>query len=382
MKNIIGLVRHRKAILATVLTVFGVIPAAEAVSVQDIPGLVSITFWERTGGTAPTPATFAVVSPELSSRLSDPLGPGNNDITGVIGHEFYDVFYSNADGAFNPDGEYLTIEGVYDNPLPAGGGLNLAEIGLNFSADTEFGIYVSSFMALGDNALPFTAQNAIDGDLQTHTTMGNTVGSNRRLRLTLGFLSSSGPAPLVSHDLAIVRLKAPKTINLNAATPALTKRVVIQVQNRSAHKETVPNLLTLERLVGVTVEPLGIDCGTATPQAALVQGPPNKVPRTLKRKQKMNVFFDVTFTDDCVPDPLKNTGQADHSDFRFVATVDHTALDGLPDTHSADDNCPRTPLAGGVDNEAGLNIRDKGCGKKDQVTRQLGADVLTDIVVE
>ena len=61
----------------------------------------------------------------------------------------------------------------------------------------EYGNYVASYVALGDNAAPSTVGDAIDGDLLTHTTMGNTVGSSERLRVTLGFLSSSGPPPSV-----------------------------------------------------------------------------------------------------------------------------------------------------------------------------------------
>jgi len=38
------------------------------------------------------------------------------------------VIYSDAGGAFNINGQYVTIEALYDKPAPAGGGLNLAEI--------------------------------------------------------------------------------------------------------------------------------------------------------------------------------------------------------------------------------------------------------------
>ena len=172
---------------------------AGASPVRSISGLVSITFYERSGGDAPTLFTFLVNSSQLTNRLSDPLSSTNRDFAGVA-TEFYDVFYSNANGGFNLDGEYLTIEGVFGKTLAAdgaGGGLNLAEIGLNFSGTpTEFGNFVASSLPLGDNAIPDSVGNAIDGNLQTHTTMGNTVGTTQRLRVTLGFLSSSGPAPI------------------------------------------------------------------------------------------------------------------------------------------------------------------------------------------
>ncbi len=162
------------------------------VPVRKLPGLASITFYERTGGTDPTAYTFVVAGPELSVRLSDPLGDANADITGASS-EWYDVYYSNADGEFDIDGSYLTISGVFGQALPSGGGLNLAEIGINFvDASTEYGNYVASYVVLGDNSYEPAVPACIDGDLQTHTTMGNTVGASERLRLTLGFNSTSG----------------------------------------------------------------------------------------------------------------------------------------------------------------------------------------------
>lgn len=169
------------------------LPPPELVPVMDLPNLESITFYERTGGDAPDPFTFLVDGAELTVRLADPLAIGNFDIDGATG-EFYDVYYSNEAGDFQLDGSYLTISGTFASALPAGGGLNLAEIGLNFSDQSvEYGNYVASFVALGDNAVPGNVELSIDGDLQTHTTMGNTVGQMERLRVTLGFESTSGP---------------------------------------------------------------------------------------------------------------------------------------------------------------------------------------------
>ncbi|NEP13848.1 MAG: PEP-CTERM sorting domain-containing protein [Symploca sp. SIO2C1] len=182
--------------LAVTLSYFAIPSGVHALPVRDIPNLTSITFWERSGGTAPTAFTFGINSPQLTTRLSEPLSTSNSDFSGVPGTEFYDVYYSDADGKFNLDGEFLTISSIFNITLPAGGGLNLAEIGLNFAGEpTEFGNFVASFIAFGDNALPASVGNAIDGDLLTHTTMGNTVGQTERLSLTLGFLSSSGPLP-------------------------------------------------------------------------------------------------------------------------------------------------------------------------------------------
>ena len=192
-------------ILCILLSTFCFISQVYATSVRDIGNLDSITFWETTGNVQSY--TFGVDSEELTQRLSNPLGSTNNDFVGVIGHEFYDVFYSDADGSFNNYGEYLTIEGSFDIGLPNGGALNLAEIGLNFSGtSTEYGNYVASFVALGDNAIPLSVGNAIDGDLNTYTTMGNTIGTSDRLRITLGFQSSSGPLSTIPEPNTMILL--------------------------------------------------------------------------------------------------------------------------------------------------------------------------------
>ncbi len=163
--------------------------------VRLLSGLESITFFEVTGTTQEY--TFAIDGPELSHHLADPLGGETGfDISGATS-EYYDVYFSDAEGAFDLDGSYLTISGVFDLAAPAGGGLNLGEIGLNYAGSTEYGNYVASFVALGDNALPADVDHCIDGNPDTYTTMGNTVSaaSIERLRLTLGFYSSSGPPP-------------------------------------------------------------------------------------------------------------------------------------------------------------------------------------------
>lgn len=182
---------RNSAFLAFLLSIL-ISSMAEATPVRSLPGLQSISFWEATGTT--TPYTFQVSGPELTVRRPDPLSGSNKDFSGLP-DEHYDVFYSNADGTFNLNGEYLTIEGVFGGTA-GGGGLNLAEIGLSFTSNTEYGNYVASFVALGTNAIPSSVGNAIDGNLQTVTTMGNTSGQpGKRLRVTLGFLSSSGPPP-------------------------------------------------------------------------------------------------------------------------------------------------------------------------------------------
>src|SRR6185436_9830700 len=60
-----------------------------------------------------------------------------------------------------------------------------------------------------------------------------------------------GEMPPEAHDLAITRLMAPKLVNLKAAGPALTKRVKVQIQNRSGHAEVIPSFEVMSSLVTV-----------------------------------------------------------------------------------------------------------------------------------
>ena len=167
------------------------VPEPDPIPVKEIPGLVSITFYETTGDIKQY--TFTVDGPELNTLLPDPLSNANRDIEGTS-VEFYDVYYSDIDGVFDPNGSYLTIAGAFGAKLPAGGGLNLAEISLNYMDGVEYGSFLASFVGLGDNYVPGSEPNAIDGDLATHTTMGNTVDTpDQRLRVTLGFKSSLMP---------------------------------------------------------------------------------------------------------------------------------------------------------------------------------------------
>ncbi len=150
------------------------------------PGLAKVRFHEVTGSVSAK--DFAANAPEILSRLSS-LTSSSNDFSGAP-TELYDVFYSDWDGTPNPNGRFLTVEAVYDQELPRGGGLNIARVDL---LDPNGSIIASansvvSFAALGNNAIPQDVVKAVDGNLSTYTTMGNTVNQgSRRLRITLGF---------------------------------------------------------------------------------------------------------------------------------------------------------------------------------------------------
>ena len=78
---------------------------AQAVPIMDLPDLDSITIYERSTAGGPDPYVFAPASSEILQRRADPLSAANSDFVGTPG-EFYDVFYSDADGTANTLGEY------------------------------------------------------------------------------------------------------------------------------------------------------------------------------------------------------------------------------------------------------------------------------------
>ena len=165
--------------------------------VRKISGLSSITFFESTFAT-PTPHLVPISDARLTARIpTSSFGSGNNDFEGVPNAEFYDVFFSGWDGTVDLNGEFVTIEAVWNVGAPSGGGLNIAAVQLNFNnGNTSLADFVSSFVALGNNAIPLDVGKAVDTDTVTDTTMGNTIGQTKqRLRVTVGFSCPCAPPP-------------------------------------------------------------------------------------------------------------------------------------------------------------------------------------------
>lgn len=134
------------------------------------------------------------------------------------------------------------------------------------------------------------------------------------------------------QDLAVVGIKAPKTVRLKTGRPPPSKRVKVQIQNRSGQAAQIDSLTGLVTLVA---ESINGDCPDA--QVTLHPGKPNKpLPVVLKPNKKLNVIFDVVFN--CANDGDKGIG---HEDFRYEAT-----LTGA-DQDSSNNTCPRS--SGGDD---------------------------------
>jgi hypothetical protein len=165
-----------------------------------------------------------------------------------------------------------------------------------------------------------------------------------------------------AHDFAITALKAPKSLRVATGVPS-TAKITVELQNRSSHSEVIDDLAQLGDLVALAVMPSGPGCGAAP--VALDPNSAKKLPIELASKKKLKVTFNATIS-------------CSATDYVVDAAVDHSALDGLPDSHPADDVCPRGALPGGVDPNPDGSVKDKGCGAK-LPDGTLGADVVIDV---
>jgi heparin/heparan-sulfate lyase len=191
--------------------------------------------------------------------------------------------------------------------------------------------------------------------------------------------NSDGLGDACTYDFAILKITAPKTVSLTKRKPAQTKELTVQIQNQSPHEETIENAGRLAALVQLTVE--AFDTPNACPdlEATLISDR-FRFPLVLATKEKFSALFAVTFTSDCIPDPLKTDKTEAHDDYRFSTSVDHSVLDGQTDTDPTDDMCPRSvepPFR--PDPNPNGKLKDKGCGTK-KADGTLGADVLSDVV--
>jgi hypothetical protein len=213
--------------------------------IRTLPGVEEIRVWL---GPNTVDSSFGPNHPALTERRAA-LDFSSFDIRPAAPEgqaQVYDVFYSNADGTLNADGAYLTLEAASNNQTPGLGGGNVADVGLKFSGSTtfEYGNVVSSFVALGNNKNPELNSNAIDGNIQTYSTLGNTAGQTQRLRITIGFLSSSGASLarlyIADNDFIVENDVGTSDVSIEVTlSGAITSDVTVDyaTENYSAHAE-------------------------------------------------------------------------------------------------------------------------------------------------
>jgi hypothetical protein len=166
-------------------------------SVMGYPNLVGIRFWEFSGG--PNIHTYAPASLQMTTQLGV-LNVINNDFSGAPA-EVYDVFYSDANGNFNLNGNFVTVEARF--PGQSGGGLNIGAVDLLVGTTPPLMVcradILASSVGMGANYILGSEAFAADpADVTpvpaTFTTMGNTAGVPGRLRVTVGWTKIPEPA--------------------------------------------------------------------------------------------------------------------------------------------------------------------------------------------
>jgi hypothetical protein len=158
-----------------------------------LTGIQSVTFFEQSGSSGSFTYTlpfFTVSDLRIYNRLPT-LDAISQDFSG-LSNENYDAFLSDANGNPNALGEFISIEGSFNSATSSG--LNIDWVRLNFSGGgIEYANWVPSFVS----AVAYVSGSELrilgapDGLI---TQMGRTTGTDR-MRVTVGFLSSSGVPP-------------------------------------------------------------------------------------------------------------------------------------------------------------------------------------------
>ena len=176
----------RRGALAVVVsaTVFGGGAPVSAAPLASLPGFSEVDVYEVTS----TTRLWQLGAASLTRQLS--LGAGQYDFLGAA-PEYYDVFFSDASGAYDPLGHFLTIECRFDNPADGAGNIAQAELSWNNGAvQTEVANQVVHSVLMGTYKYPSMVPLAVDGNRSTSTILGNTTPGGPLLSLTLAFPSS------------------------------------------------------------------------------------------------------------------------------------------------------------------------------------------------
>jgi hypothetical protein len=223
----------RTLALAALLAAIALARTEAQAGVMTFPGLTAIRFTEVSG--VPIPHVFLPNSPQIMTQLGI-LNGGFNDFQGVP-PEVYDVFYSDANGVYNLNGNYVTVEARF--PGQGGGGLNIAAVDLLLGA-APFTVcradILSSFVGLGSNFIPGSVGLAVDPDLPapiTFTTMGNTAGMPGRLRVTVGWSKIVIPEPATASLAGLTLVTSVAVLRRRRRSVTRSTRRTVMSQHRT-----------------------------------------------------------------------------------------------------------------------------------------------------
>jgi hypothetical protein len=170
-----------KSIHILALYLMAIAPLSAA-PLGSLPNLSGVFFWETT-----TNNIFHTLSPN-----GGVLTAGNIDVQSNAG-ENYDLFFSTSSGAFDVNGDHLTIVCSFNTPMAAG--CNISAAGLTFSGSpTLYFDTITAFTPGPNNYVAGSENFIIDGDLESTSSLGNSAGSSQQIRVTLGFAQPSSSA--------------------------------------------------------------------------------------------------------------------------------------------------------------------------------------------
>lgn len=182
------------ALAALAATMLVTTPMGASAAILTQPGLTGVKVYEITWGTLSQ--TFAPTDAALTSRLST-LTAANRDFGFFPGDENYDIFISDAAGNVDAQGSHLTIEGNCNVPY---GCFNINEVSLVFGATEMFAnVLTRAVYGRAGSFASGSAANAVDGNINTYTNLGDTIGmpASSRMAITVGFsnLPTGGAVP-------------------------------------------------------------------------------------------------------------------------------------------------------------------------------------------
>ncbi len=175
------------------------------------------------------------------------------------------------------------------------------------------------------------------------------------------------------HDLAVYKVTIPKSVKAKAGP--VTKKLKVQIQNRSQHSEVIEDAAMLAGVVELTAE---VDSGLVdAPTITLVAPKESKFPIVLKPRAKYTAVFTAEFAGPADPMDPGETGT-----ISYTARVHHEALAGnIADGHSFDDVAPRSVIAPYTfDTFPDGSIKEKGVGAK-KSDKTSGDPLLTALTV-
>lgn len=160
-------------------------PAAAA-GILDLTGLTSVQAYEATNTLSDGSGAWLAGDARLTQRLAL-LTADNRDFGIFPGTENYDIFVSDEAGNLDAGGRYLTIEGNCTVPYVC---FNVTGVSLKFGALEHFAtVLTRAVYGRANSFVPDTAQFAVDGNLNTYTRLGDTIGmgEDARMAITVGF---------------------------------------------------------------------------------------------------------------------------------------------------------------------------------------------------